>query len=329
MMEIHCMEFGSVPGVEKPVSRIVLGTMIVTTEEKDRSFRLLDDALVLGCTTLDTAHVYAGGNSERAIGQWMAERGNREKVVILTKGAHPNAGRRRVTPFDIASDLADSLARLRTEYVDIYLLHRDDPAQPVGPIVEALNEHRAAGRIHAFGGSNWTHHRIAEANEYAEAHGLVPFVASSPNFSLAAQVEDPWGSGSVTLSGPQHADARAWYAGNQIPVFAWSSLARGFFSGRFTRKTYDAFKDSLDGACRRAYCHEENLERLDRVETLAREKQLTIPQIALAYVMSQPMNVFACVGAADASELAACVEASTVRLTAAEIAWLDLRSESR
>ncbi|HOM57692.1 MAG TPA: aldo/keto reductase, partial [Candidatus Latescibacteria bacterium] len=95
------------------------------------------------------------------------------------------------------------------------------------------------------------------------------------------------------------------------------------------RKTYDAFKDSLDGACRRAYCHAENLERLDRGETLAREKQLTIPQIALAYVMSQPMNVFACVGAADASELAACVEASTVRLTAAEIAWLDLRSESR
>ncbi|NQT52881.1 aldo/keto reductase, partial [bacterium] len=167
------MEYGEVPGVGKPVSRLVLGTMIINAGEMERSAALLDDAVAVGCTTLDTAHVYGGGNSERAIGQWMDARGNRDAIVVLSKGAHPNQDRRRVTPFDIAADLHDSLARLRSDYIDLYLLHRDDPDVPVGPIVEALNEHRAAGRIRAFGGSNWTHTRIAEANAYADAHGLV------------------------------------------------------------------------------------------------------------------------------------------------------------
>ena len=103
------MEYGTVEGVRKPVSRLVLGTMIINTKELDRSFRLLDDAVELGCTTLDTAHIYAGGDSERAIGGWMEQRGNREKLVILTKGCHHNQDRNRVTPWDIAADIHDSL----------------------------------------------------------------------------------------------------------------------------------------------------------------------------------------------------------------------------
>ena len=82
--------------------------------------------------------------------------GDRDQIVILTKGAHFNQDRNRVTPFDITSDLFDSLVRLRTDSIDLYLLHRDDPTVPVGPIVEVLNEHKEAGRICAIGGSNWT-----------------------------------------------------------------------------------------------------------------------------------------------------------------------------
>ena len=110
----------------------------------------------LGGNTVDTANVY-GGRSQRARhrGLWMQARGNRDDIVIISKGCHHNADRKRVTPYDLAADIADSLARLRTDYVDIYMLHRDDPSLPVGPIVEALNEHYAAGRIRAFGGSNW------------------------------------------------------------------------------------------------------------------------------------------------------------------------------
>ncbi|HEY3417150.1 MAG TPA: aldo/keto reductase, partial [Armatimonadota bacterium] len=156
------LQFSEIPGVGKPISRIVLGTMIINQRDWEQSVTLLDAAVRHGVTTLDTAHVYAGGDSERAIGRWMVERGNRAQMVILSKGAHPNADRARVTPFDITADLTDSLTRLKTEYIDIYLLHRDDPSVPVGPIVEVLNEHQRAGRIRAFGGSNWTHQRLQE-----------------------------------------------------------------------------------------------------------------------------------------------------------------------
>jgi aryl-alcohol dehydrogenase-like predicted oxidoreductase len=259
----------------------------------------------------------------------MAARGNREQVVIVTKGCHHNADRKRVTPYDLSSDLYDSLARLQTEYVDVYLLHRDDPSLPVGPIVEALNEHWRAGRIRVFGGSNWTHERIQEANDYAAEHGLQPFTASSPNFGLAEQVLDPWGPGCVTLSGPQNVAPRAWYQANQMPVFAYSSLARGFFSGRITPDNFAQTKSVLDRACLTAYCHDVNFERLARAMALAEEKGVSVPQIALAYVLQSPLNVFPLVGAANREEYAQNVDALDLGLNAEEQAWLNLERDDR
>lgn len=323
------MLYGRVAGVDRPVSRLVLGTMIIHTERLEESFALLDAAVAAGINTLDCAHVYGGGASERAVGEWMQARGNREQVVILSKGCHPTVDRRRMTSYDLAAELHDSLARLKTDTIDIYLLHRDDPDQPVGPIVEALNEHHAAGRIRAFGGSNWRHERIEAANEYAEAHGLVPFAVSSPHFSLAEQVDDPWGPGCVGISGPKEAAAREWYRRTQLPVFAYSSLGRGFFSGRITRANYAAIQDQIDAACRRAYCHEVNFRRLDRAERLAAEKGAGVAQVALAYVLGQPLNVHALVGAANADEIAANVAALDLALTEAEMEWLDLRRDDR
>ena len=113
-----------------------------------------------------------------------------------------------------------SLKRLQTDYVDIYVMHRDNEEVPVGEFMDVLNEHYAAGRIRAFGGSNWSHTRIAEANAYAARHGLQPMTVSSPNYGLAEQVLDPWGPGCVTLSGPQNTAARAWYQANRMPVLA-------------------------------------------------------------------------------------------------------------
>ncbi len=317
------MEFAKIPGIDKPVSRLVLGTMIINTGNYEFSAGLLDDCLALGCNTLDTAHVYGGGNSERAIGQWMEERGNREQMVILGKGAHHNQDRRRVTPFDIRADLHDTLARLRTDYVDLYLLHRDDPELPVGPIVETFNELREQGLIRAFGGSNWTHERIEAANEYADAHGLVPFAASSPNFTLAEQVEPPWGAGCISIGGPAGEGAREWYWRTQTPIFAWSSMGRGFFSGRVTRED----RSGMDDAGRRAFCHERNFQRLDRAAELAEQKGLSIPQIAMAYIMSQGLNVHPLVGVEDPEEMSANIQAASIPLTDNESAWLDLRSE--
>ena len=93
---VYAMHYGTVKGVEKPVSRIVLGTTNINTKELEKSFELLDAAFELGCTTFDTAHVYGGGESERTLGQWINQRKNRDKVVILDKGAHHSRDRNRL-----------------------------------------------------------------------------------------------------------------------------------------------------------------------------------------------------------------------------------------
>lgn len=313
------MKYGSIPGMEKPVSRLVQGTVMVSSEDLEGSFALLDSVLAQGCNTFDTAHVYGNGDNERSVGQWVNDRAVREQVVIIGKGAHHNADRRRVTPFDIASDIHDSLARFRIDYIDLYLLHRDDPGVPVGPIVEALNEHLRAGRIRAFGGSNWSARRLQEANDYAREHGLAPFVASSPHLSLAEQIEEPWDN-CHSIAGPAGADEREWYRREGMALFAWSSLSGGFFSGRLKRDNLAEHAETLYARC---YVSDANLDRLDRVRQLARDKNATVPQVALAYVMNLPLNVFALVGCQTGDEFRANVEALDLALTPEEMTWLE------
>lgn len=316
------MKYGSIPGIARPVSRLVQGTVMVNSRELDAGFALLDGIYALGCNAFDTAHVYGNGDGERTLGRWIRERGVRDRVVIITKGAHHNQDRRRVTPFDITADLHDSLARFQVDSIDLYLLHRDDPGAPVGPIVEILNEHHAAGRIHAFGGSNWSHERIAAANEYAASHGLTPFAVSSPQFSLAEMVVEPWAE-CISISGPAAAAARAYYERTQIPLFTWSSLAGGFFSGRFRRDNLDQFTSGLDAVCVKSYCYEANFGRLERAEQLARQRGLSLPQIALAYSQSHPLNLFSLVGCRTPEEFAENITALETRLTPQEVRWLE------
>lgn len=321
------MDYATIPGVTKPVSRLVQGTMLLGSDVEADSFALLDAVVEAGCTAFDVAHVYGGGAAERMFGRWLRDRGVREQIVIVGKGAHHNADRARVTPFDIAADLHDSLARMQVEQIDLYLLHRDDPAVPVGPIMEALNHWQRAGLITAFGASNWHHERIDEANRYALEHDLMPFAASSPNFSLADQREAPW-PGCVTISGPAGAAVRAWYTHASMPLITWSSLAGGFWSGRFRRDNVDTFTHDADRLCIRCYASPENFERLDRATALAAAKNVTLPQIALAYVLNQPLPIFALVGCRTGAEFRANAAAGAITLTDGELAWLDLRAPS-
>lgn len=322
------MQFGEIPGIDKPVARVVQGTTMIGSDlDEAQSFALLDAVFDLGCNTLDTAHGYSGGDSERIIGRWLQKRGRREQMVIITKGAAHSDDRRRMTSYDVTADLHDSLARLRTETIDLYLLHRDDTNQPVEPIMEALNEHIRAGKIRAIGASNWSTGRIEAANAYAQANGLEPFVASSPQFGLAECVAEPWPL-CLSISGPGEAAAREWYAQNQMPLLAWSPLASGFFSGRFRRDNLHLFGErEWDQVVLQSYATEANFQRLDRARELAAEKGLTAAQVALAYVMNHPMNVFMVVGSSSGEKFRLNLEAGEVKLTGEEMAWLDLRSD--
>jgi aryl-alcohol dehydrogenase-like predicted oxidoreductase len=295
---------------------------MLSSAELHSGFALLDAVFEQGCTAFDTAHGYGAGDCERVLGLWLRDRGVRDQVAIVGKGAHPYDGRSRVTPADITSDLHESLERLQVDAIDLYLLHRDDPSVPVEPLIETLNEHLRAGKIRAFGGSNWSHERIQAANDYATARGLVPFVASSPNLSLAEQIRAPW-EGCLSISGPRGQAARDWYAAHNMPVFAWSSLAGGFFSGRFRRDNLTAFESGIDKLCVDSYGSEANFARLDRAQELAVKKGATVPQIALAYVLGQPLEIFALVGCKSGAEYRENAAACAIHLTPKELAWLD------
>lgn len=331
------MEYVTLPYVKKRISKIVFGTAtpilfdaIDATRPdleqcREKAFALLDMVFANGVNCFDCSDHYG----EEILGEWIALRGIRDQVVIFSKCAHPNKWRQRVTEFDILYDIHNALAKLRTDYVDIYMLHRDDPTVPVSIIVETLNRLHNEGKIGAFGGSNWTHERIQEANEYALSHGLIPFTVSSPNFGLAEQVDNPWEGACVTISGPENAGARKWYADNNVAVFAYSSLARGFFSGQFKSNEPDKARLFLDEAGIKGYYCERNFERLRRTEILASEKHYTIAQIALSWIFNQPLQVFALTSPVNEIQLKENIAVSDIRLTKEEIAWLNLEREER
>lgn len=318
------MIFGEIKGLNRPLPRVIFGTLLLS--KSDDAFALLDSVIDTDCYAFDTAVTYGGGASERVLGNWMEARGNRSDVIIIGKGAHPAGDVNRVDPENIRQDLTGSLERLKTDYIDLFLLHRDDHSVPVGPIVEVLNELKDEGRIGAFGMSNWNCDRIKEADRYAKEHGLSSAVAASCQYSLAVQYDDPY-PGTISLRGTADDGQRDWYTSTQFPMLAWSSLARGFFGGKFMRDNLDTFADGQDLICTRCYARGDNFIRLDRARQLAGEKGTKVPQIAMAWVFRQPINTFAITGAMTTCQFVENVESLEIDLTDEEVSWLDLRTD--
>lgn len=320
--EIVPPPYREIPGVGKPVSRIFFGTAIMPMLRGKNMNALLDSIYALGINSIDCARGY--GAAEKSLGMWIRERNNRDRIVLLTKcGNISLSGKVCVNREVIEKELELSLKTLGTDYIDIYLLHRDDPNTSVSEIIDCLNEAKRKGKIRVFGVSNWTHERIIEANEYAEKHGLEGFSVSSPNFGLAEQVADPWGGGCVTISGPKNEKAREWYAESKMPVMAYSSLGRGFFSGRFKSGDMEGAKKVLDGPARKGYLCATNMERLRRAEILAGQKNCNVPQIAMRYIFGNKMNVFAIVSVTNPERMCQNIEAALNPLSEDEVLWLE------
>ncbi|HEU4329003.1 MAG TPA: aldo/keto reductase [Roseiflexaceae bacterium] len=304
------MIYGRLPGLDKPVSRLVMGVDNQTT--MPHAAAMFDDFFAQGGTCFDTAWVYSGGVCERMLGHWVKNRGLREQVVILGKGAH--------TPFcdpeHLTLQLHESLARLQTDYLDIYMLHRDNPAIPVEAFIDELNAHGRAGRIRVFGASNWSIARFAAANAYAAASGQQGFTALSNNFSLARMVEPVW-AGCIAASDPA---SRAWLHETQTALFPWSSQARGFFTGRAHPD------DRSDPELVRSWYSEDNFQRLERVRQLAQERDAAPIAVALAYVLSQPFPTFPLIGPRTLAETRGSLGALAVRLSPEEVCWLNLEA---
>jgi aryl-alcohol dehydrogenase-like predicted oxidoreductase len=197
----------------------------------------------------------------------------------------------------------------------------------VGPIIEVLNDLKNEGKIVLFGASNWNRKRLEEAREYAEKNGLLTFSVSSNQYSLAIQYDDPY-PGTLSIKSSSDDPEWEWYKETQYPLLSWSSLARGFFSGKFTRDNLAGFTDPQSLISIRCYASEDNFVRLDRARLLGEEKGTTVPQIALAYIFQQPLNCFTVTGSLNPAHFKENIEALEIGLTDKEVAWLDLKSDS-
>lgn len=306
------MKYGHVAGVDKPVARLVCGTMLEgATWRTPHAMRLFDAYFERGGNTFDSAHVYA---SEPQLGKWIRDRGVRDQVVVIAKGG----ATMHVTPQMLDDELEQTLERLGFDSVDIYLMHRDNPHVPVGEFVDWFNRQQRAGRIGAFGGSNWTLERVAAANEYARQHGLSGFTAISNQFSLARMVNPVW-AGCISVSDPA---SRAWLSQHQLANFAWSSQARGFFSGVAHPN------NRRDAELVRCWYSDDNFQRLARVQQLATQRGVLPINIAAAYVLAQPFPSFALIGPRTLRELIGAFGALDIELTPTECAWLNLERDT-
>jgi len=177
------MRYLSFAPLGRDLSRLILGTAGYEQAPLDVALDVFDAYRELGGNVVDTGREY--GNAETILGRWLRERRVGDEIVVLTKGAHHDndTGRRRVNPREITEDLDESLRTLGRPAVDIYCLHRDDPAAPVGPILETLTRHRRTGRVRVLGASNWSTARLEAAAQHAARHGLDGFACSSPGLS--------------------------------------------------------------------------------------------------------------------------------------------------
>jgi len=303
------------------VPPIVLGTanlgsvapdVLVSAASRGRSLRYLDGMLEAGCSALDLAASYQLGGTERIVGAWMESRRNRDRLFLITKGGHPYpfVQPNRLTARALTEDLHASLRRLKTDHVDLYLLHRDHPGSALEPIIETMLRLHQRGLFKAWGVSNWTHDRIRALDPLARAAGL-PLAASSPQFSLVDWTAPPW-KGCVTIAGDANREARAFHASTQLPVLAWSPLASGFLSSGGPAASSD-----------RAYGTTGNLARKERAGRLGEKYDVPPAQIALAYLFSQPFPVFAVVATSTPARMKANLAAAALRLAKNEVRWLE------
>lgn len=295
--------------LDRPISQLVIGC-----DNKDdiASGALVWDAwLEAGGNAFDTGFVYGGGNHEKVLGQWIANRGVAKDVIAIVKGAHTPY----CTPRAIETQLDISLERLGLNYAPIYIMHRDNLNVPVGEFVDALNRLHKAGRIGAFGGSNWSVARFNEANAYAASKGLKPLTILNNNLSLAVMEKPVW-AGCITSN---TAETLAFLRKSRTTHVSWSSQARGYFLPEAMRNRLPA--DTSPETC---FGSKENAERRSRAEKLAKQYGVSTHNIASAWVLAQSFPSLALVGPRSPGEIATTLPALAVKLTADEVKWLNL-----
>jgi aryl-alcohol dehydrogenase-like predicted oxidoreductase len=275
-------------------SRLLFGS--ADLRDDDVTPTLLDRYYESGGLRLDLANVYGDGESEKAIGKWLASRGSRDGLELHVKGCHPPY----CDPAHVAAEVERARMLLGADTLDSFTLHRDDLEIPVESFAETLMAQIDRGAIASFGVSNWTHARFEELRAAlgVDASRLAIF---SNHFSLAEMLVPTWPG---TLAMSQEELTALDRAG--IVAIAWASLAGGFFAGRKA--------PSWEGP--------ENIARRQRAQELAATLGVSTPAVALAYVLSQGPRVWAAVGTRSLSHLEELLVAPGLELSADDLGWL-------
>jgi aryl-alcohol dehydrogenase-like predicted oxidoreductase len=314
------------PGTDLRVSTLCLGTgQFGSKVDQTTAFALLDRFTDAGGTLLDTANVYGDwipgtkSSSEKTLGAWLTSRGRRDQIVLATKGGHPRLESMpvsRLAPADLIHDVDESLRHLQTGVIDLYWLHRDDPARPVGEIMQTLADLARAGKIRYSGCSNWRVARIREAQAYAAQHGLPGFVGDQMLWNLAAL--DPAALADPSLVA-MDSDLYAYHRASGLAAIPYSSQAGGLFQ----KLAHPSRPWRTQPRIPAYYPQTANRARLQRSQALARDLGVSLTGIVLGYLQSQPFVTVPIVGCQTLDHLDDSLTGDGVQLTPAQLAYLE------
>jgi len=308
----------NIPGTDLNPSSICLGAVLIGSSiDTKNSFLMLDSFVESAGNFIDTAHIYSNwikgeSLSEKTIGKWIKERGNRKELIIGTKGGIRD-GVIRLSRDEIIRDLNESLEYLGTGYIDLYWLHRDDPNRPVADIIETLNELEGKGKIRYFGCCNWKIERIREAMVYASDNKLKCFVGNQVMWSLAVPNTNAIEDKTFVM---MNKNGIGFHKKTLLAVMPYSSQAQGFFT-----KMHKGIP--LSDHIRKLYYSKENIKRFERVKKLAHDLSRSVTEISLGYLMSQPFTTIPIIGCRTLEQLAESLKAGDLALKPDMVKYLE------
>jgi aryl-alcohol dehydrogenase-like predicted oxidoreductase len=291
------------------VSRIALGCMSFGDTSRGFSEWALDDAgaepifrqaVELGITLWDTANVYGFGSSEEIVGRALKKYTRRKDIVLATKvyfPIHEGPGGQGLSRKAIMEQIDASLGRLGTDYVDLYQIHRFDPTVPVEETMEALHDVVKAGKARYLGASSMWAWQFAKLQYTAQAGGWTRFVSMQNQYSLMQREEEREMFGLLTDQG--------------VGSIPWSPLAKGRLARPWGEKTRRSDTDAVG----RRFFERDDRAIVEAVAAIARERNIPMAQVALAWVLRNPLVAAPLIGATKPHHLADAVAALDVQLT--------------
>ncbi|MGZ5106734.1 MAG: aldo/keto reductase [Usitatibacter sp.] len=291
------------------------------TVDEATAFRLLDLFTDHGFNLVDTADVYskwapgnAGGESETVIGRWIAlGGGRREKIVLATKvGMEMPGGRKGLAAGYIAQAVEDSLRRLRTDRIDLYQAHAEDPATPIDETLEAFARLMRDGKVRAIGASNYSAESLSAADEAARRAGIPRYETLQPGYNLylRKEYEEKLAPACESLG---------------VGVIPYYGLASGFLTGKY-RTEADLAQSPRGATVKARYMNERGTRILEALDQVAKASKAKCSQVALAWLMSRPTITAPIASATTIAQLREIMAAAELALDAASLQLLDAAS---